>query len=186
MLSNTVGGPAPSVSDDLYSAAAAFAAATSSAILLLATRRLQTGTGMSGEIAATVAGTKAATDPRMRDDDASIRGTNFLLWAVMVDGKQLLYCGYRESITIRERTLASLSWRCDDQLKTHTIHQHHGKESGGPKIAVPRHLLHISRSPSPRTNEPRHINHQPSQQLVNNHLTSILPAHYISLSLGAP
>jgi hypothetical protein len=90
MLSNTVGGPAPSESDDLYSAAAAFAAATSSAILLLATRRLQKGPGMSGEIA--LAGTKAATDPRMRDDDASIRGTNFRLWAVMVDEKQLIYC----------------------------------------------------------------------------------------------
>ena len=90
MLSNTVDGPAPSVSDDLYSAAAAFAAATSSAILLLATRRLQKGTVMSGEVAVMVTGTKAATDPRMRDDDASKRGTNFRLWVVMEDVKRLL------------------------------------------------------------------------------------------------
>jgi len=59
-------------------------------MLLLVKYRLQFGTG-SGGLAVTVTGAKADADPKIRDDDASSRGTNFRLRARWIR-KQLLSC----------------------------------------------------------------------------------------------
>ena len=87
ILSKTVSGPAPSLSDDLYSAAASFALLTSSDIVslsvelnsLLLPMLLPWIIFLARDELAVKEGVKAAAYPRSRGDVASNRGMNFPL-----------------------------------------------------------------------------------------------------------
>ena len=91
ILSKTVSGPAPSFSDDLYSAAAAFALLTSSDIVSLSVELnslvpmlLPWMIFLVRDELAVKEGVKPAAYPKSRGDVASNRGMNFPLIAIKV------------------------------------------------------------------------------------------------------